>query len=342
MNDTPKQSPRLPPNQALVAPEKWPVVGERAPRKDSTPWTLTIEGLVTNPKIWSIEELMELQQVERIVDIHCVTRWSKFDACFQGVPLLSLLALCQPGPEATHISFVSRSEHAHHTSLALADLKDLDPLVAFLYDGEPLEEIHGGPIRTVVPGRYFYKSLKWLERIELLAEDRPGTWEHGSGYHNRADPWKEERYVIANIKRSEVLALFQKKDLSHKELLSLNAPQLDLSGLCAKYALLRNANFTRSQLTRADFSHANLSNAHLQDADLSYTNFHLADLEGADFRGANLVGADLRGASLFGATFCDENTQARGAQIDHTTSVSTKQLDALSPTQRAYLKTIAQ
>lgn len=333
---------RLPPNQALAAEGRWPVVGERAPRGgDDRPWRVSVEGLVTAPRSWSLEELEELEQVERAVDIHCVTRWSKLGVHFGGVPLSALLGECRPLSEARFISFVARSGHDHSTSVPLADALALGTLVALRSEGRPLETIHGGPVRTVTPGRYFYKSLKWLERIELLAEDRLGYWEADMGYHNEADPWREQRYVAANVDRREARRLLESRDLAGRDLLSLEAGRRDLAGLDARRALLRNAWFQEAKLAGARFDGANLSNAHLEGAQLVGASFRDADLEGADFRGADLRGADFRGASLFGATFCPEPGDASGrpaALVDRTTRISRDQLDGLSEAQQEFLE----
>ncbi len=337
---------RLPPHQALAAEGKWPIVGERAPRADGAPWTLTIDGLVAQPRTWTLDELLAQPQQEFTVDIHCVTRWSKLDATFDGLPLAPLLQACAPLAEGKFLSFVARSERRHSTSLPLADTLELGAFLAFRYDGAPLSEIHGGPVRTIVPGRYFYKSVKWLEHIEVLAEDRLGYWEAETGYHNHADPWKEERYIVSNLDRREVKRLLDARNLEGRELLGLQAEHMPLDGLDARDALLRDAHFAQAQLRGSRFDGANLSNAHFQGADLRGASFHHADLEGADFRGANLTGADLSGASLFGATFCPEpGTRGTGAseswdaaRIDGLQGLTEEQLSRVSEAQQTFLR----
>lgn len=321
----------LPPNQELAAPHKWPVVGERAPRADDSPWTVTFSGLVERKLSWSLEDLLVMPRVTRAIDIHCVTRWSKPEAVFEGIPLSLLLDAAKPLPEAKFLSFVARSERNHSTSLPLADVLALDAFVAFSYDGQPLEPIHGGPIRMVVPGRYFYKSLKWLERIEVLATDRLGYWEGEAGYHNVADPWREERYIASSIDRRLALQLISSRDFSDRDLLSIAAENMDLAGLNAVRALLRNANFQSANLSNADFTDANLSNADLRGASLIGARLLRTDAEGADFRGADLRGADFTGASLFGATF-------DGSVIDASTRFEESSLTALSPAQQEYVR----
>ena len=224
-------------------------------------------------------------------------------ARFRGVLLETLLALGPPAPAARFISFVARSERGHSTSLPLAEAVALGTLVATHWNDLPLPPDHGGPVRTIVPERYFYKSLKWLERIELLEEDQLGFWEGAAGYHNVADPWREQRYIAADIDPREVRAILAARSVFGRELLGLDVTGLDLAGFDARDAVLRNGRFDRTGLARGDFRGANLSNAHFGCADLTGADFRGADCEGADFCGADLTDADFRGASLFGATF---------------------------------------
>ena len=165
-------------------------------------------------------------------------------------------------------------------------------------EGQPLAERHGGPIRTVVRERYFYKSLKWLEEIRVLAEDELGYWEKEASYHNRADPWQEQRYIVPHIDNQLYRRLLKARDFSDRELLGIRADGRNLTGLTVRRAVLRDAHFERSQLDGACFDGANLSNAHFGGARLRNASFcadqgRAADLEGADFRGADLRGADL-------------------------------------------------
>jgi DMSO/TMAO reductase YedYZ molybdopterin-dependent catalytic subunit len=337
----------LPPNQQLAAPGKWPVVGEKRPRAGDEPWRVRVRGLVARPRAWLLDELRSLPPVERVVDVHCVTRWSRPGVRFGGVPLGRLLEECGPLPAARFVSFVARSERNHSTSLPLADALGLDTLVAFTCEGRPLEDAHGGPVRTVVPGRYFYKSLKWLETVELLAEDRLGYWEGAIGYHNVADPWREQRYVAANLDRQEVRRLLEARDFSGRDLRGLEVGGMDLAGLNARGAALRDAHFERANLRGACFDGANLSNAHLEGADLRGATFgadagRAADVEGANFRGADLRGADLTGASLFGATFYPDPGGAEWgpALLDHSTRVDDGALATLAatPAQEAFVR----
>jgi hypothetical protein len=340
-----EQDRELPPRQHLAAPGKWPLVGEKLPRAPGEPWTVSVTGLIARPCAWTLDELQAMPRVERSIDIHCVTRWSMLGTRFSGLPLRALLDLAGPLPAARYVSFVARSERNHSTSLPLATALELDALVALSWQGKPIEAAHGGPVRVVVPGRYFYKSLKWLERIEFLADDRPGYWEREAGYHNGADPWQEQRYVAANLDARTVRELLAKRDFSGQSLLGLEAARLDLTGLDARGALLRNVNFRGTKLLGARFDGANLSNAHLEGADLRQASFgaHLgkpADLEGANFQGGDLRGTDFTGASLFGATFCGEEAaaSAQPTQIDATTRIDAAGLDQLAPAQREFVE----
>jgi DMSO/TMAO reductase YedYZ molybdopterin-dependent catalytic subunit len=337
----PHDPPILPPNQALAAPGKWPVVGESAPLESADPWTLSIAGLVAQPNAWALDDLTALPRQSLTTDIHCVTRWSRLGVTFDGIPLTRVLEMAGGAlPEARFVQFVARSPRAHSTSLPLDVALSLGTLLTFTHQGQPLDRIHGGPVRTIVPGRYFYKSVKWLTRIVLLAEDQLGYWEGAAGYHNNADPWLEERYIARGIARRDLETLVRTRDIRGRDLLGLAAPLMDLSGLDARGALLRNADFTQTQLTGARFDGANLSNGHFRNAILTGASFVDADLEGADFSGADLRGADLRGASLFGTTF--ETKQADGehvvfARIDETTTLSSEELSRLTPDQQIFV-----
>ncbi len=181
---------RLPPGQYLT--EKWPVLhAGDVPRVDLTTWRLRVFGLVEEEISLDYEQLRALPATEVTTDIHCVTRWSRFDASFRGVHWRELATLCRPQPPAHFV--VAHAEQGYTANLPLAALEEEDALVCYEADGEPLPDEHGGPVRLVVPTRYFWKSAKWLTGLELVSADRPGFWER-YGYHNDADPWREERY----------------------------------------------------------------------------------------------------------------------------------------------------
>jgi DMSO/TMAO reductase YedYZ molybdopterin-dependent catalytic subunit len=332
--------PRLPPGQQLAAPGKWPLVGERSPGPGGA-WRLAICGEVERPLEFDLAQLQALPQVRQTIDIHCVTRWSKLGMEFAGVSLDALLQRARPRPAAQYVSFVARSPRSHSTSLPLADAFRLETLVALEAKGQPLEEVHGGPLRVVVPGRYFYKSLKWVERIELLAADRLGYWESEAGYHNEADPWLEQRFLAASLTRQQMAEALAGRDFSGRELRGIDARGRDLTGLVARDALLRNADFRDCRLQHACFDGANLSNAHFERADLRGASFAAADVEGANFAGADLRGANFAGASLVGASFGGAEAQAQDAQlaakIDRSTLFDAASLDQLVPVEAEFV-----
>jgi len=327
---------RLPPGQQLAAAGKWPLVGEREPASLPTDWSVVVSGLVDSPRTWSLNDLRSLPQETRTIDIHCVTRWSVLGAHFTGVPLSTFLDSSRPQSTAKFISFVAHSPRAHSTSLSLHDAAQLNVFIAWAFDGEPISREHGGPVRVVTPGRYFYKSLKWLSRVELLADDHLGYWEASAGYHNRADPWLEERYIASGIGKKEAAQILLDGKISGRELLGLDGSDRQLAGLQARGSLLRNANFARADLRGADFSGANLTNARFMQADLRDALFVNADLEGAHLNGSDLRGADLRGASLFGTSFVDTSPSS-AAMLDATTRIDATAVDQLMPGQTEFI-----
>ena len=189
---SPRQEPRLPPGQ--VRTDKWPVLHYGSvPRVDLAAWDFRVFGLVKEPARWTFDELLQLPQVEVRSDIHCVTRWSRFDNLWQGVSFKEVLRRVQVEPGARFA--VIHAEQGFTTNLPLSELSQDDVLLAHKHDGQDLTPEHGWPLRLVVPRRYFWKSAKWIRGVELVAEDRQGFWEQ-NGYHNDADPWKEQRYAF--------------------------------------------------------------------------------------------------------------------------------------------------
>jgi DMSO/TMAO reductase YedYZ molybdopterin-dependent catalytic subunit len=181
---------RIPPGQYVT--ERFPVLTYGPnPAYDLKTWTLTVDGEVEAPFALSWDELMALPQHDVTVDIHCVTRWSKLDTTWRGVRVRDLLERARVKPTGTHL--LAHSDGGYTTNLPLEALDDDDVLVAHAYAGEPLEHDHGAPARLLVPRRYFWKSAKFLRRLEILPEDRQGFWEL-NGYHNDADPWQEQRH----------------------------------------------------------------------------------------------------------------------------------------------------
>ena len=181
---------RLPPGQYLT--EKWPVLhAGTVPQTDLSTWDFRIYGEVENPVTLSWGEFTALPSREITTDIHCVTRWSRFDTSFKGVHWSELAKLVRPKPSARFV--VGHAEQGFTVNIPLSALEEPDALLADDADGEPLTPAHGWPLRLVIPERYFWKSAKWLRGIELLARDEPGFWER-LGYHNEADFSREERY----------------------------------------------------------------------------------------------------------------------------------------------------
>jgi DMSO/TMAO reductase YedYZ molybdopterin-dependent catalytic subunit len=181
---------RLPPGQYFT--EKWPVLhaGE-VPDVDIATWTFEVTGEVEQPVTLGFDQLLELPATEVTSDIHCVTRWSRFDAQFKGVHWRELASLCHPKPSARFV--VAHAEHGFTANVPLEALEDENALIVYEADGEPLTPDHGYPVRLFIPTKYFWKSAKWLRGIELSAVDKPGFWER-YGYHNNADFWQEQRY----------------------------------------------------------------------------------------------------------------------------------------------------
>ena len=181
---------RLPPGQYLT--EKWPVLhAGSVPHVDLATWDFRVWGEVEQPLGLTWEKLQALPSTEIVLDIHCVTRWSRFDTRFRGVHWRDLAELVQPRRSARFV--VAHAEGGFTSNVPLSFLEDEQALVACEAEGEPLTPDHGFPLRLVVPRKYFWKSAKWLRSLELRADDQPGFWER-YGYHNDADYWREERY----------------------------------------------------------------------------------------------------------------------------------------------------
>jgi DMSO/TMAO reductase YedYZ molybdopterin-dependent catalytic subunit len=186
----PELADRVPPGQYVET--GFPVLtAGPTPRVAEEDYALTIDGLVGVSRTWTLPELRALPRSTFDGDIHCVTTWSKLGTSFGGVSVDTLLELVEPRPEATHV--VVSSYGGYTTNLPLEDVTDGKAWVVWEWEGRPLPREHGGPVRFLVPARYFWKSAKWVTGLRLLDHDEPGFWEL-NGYHNRGDPWKEERY----------------------------------------------------------------------------------------------------------------------------------------------------
>ncbi len=181
---------RLPPGQYLT--EKWPVLHAGSiPSTDLATWTFEVSGEVENPVTLSWDELNALPRTEHTQDIHCVTRWSKFDMTFSGSTGAS--SSSSSSRSRAHASRSRTPSRATPRTCRSRSSRDEHALLATHANGEPLAAEHGYPLRLVIPGKYFWKSAKWLRGIELSASDKPGFWER-YGYHNDADPFEEQRY----------------------------------------------------------------------------------------------------------------------------------------------------
>ncbi|KIU51639.1 MULTISPECIES: sulfite oxidase-like oxidoreductase [Bradyrhizobium] len=181
---------RLPPGQHLTA--DWPVLDlGLLPKVTRERWWLDVHGTVEQTIYWTWPQFMAQPQTQFVSDIHCVTTWSRYDNQWEGLATRDLLAACRPRADARFVAL--HCYDGYITNLALEDFAAEDALLAHSWSGKPLEKEHGGPVRLVVPHLYFWKSAKWLQRIEFLTEDAPGFWEV-RGYHNRGDPWAEQRY----------------------------------------------------------------------------------------------------------------------------------------------------
>lgn len=188
---------RIPPGQ--IETRKWPVLHYgMVPRMDTATWTFRIWGAVARPVELSWDEMQQLPQQDVLCDMHCVTRWSRLDNTFRGVPVQDLLRRATPTPAARFALVHAAPDYT--TNLPLEDLDRPANIVAFTHNGEALTPEHGGPVRLLVPHLYLWKSAKWLTGIELLEEDEAGFWEM-NGYHMRGDPWTEERFGRPNPAR---------------------------------------------------------------------------------------------------------------------------------------------
>jgi DMSO/TMAO reductase YedYZ molybdopterin-dependent catalytic subunit len=188
---------QVPPGQVVT--HGFPVLHAGAVPYALTPqtWTLQIHGEVGAPQTLRFADLLSLPQRDLVVDIHCVTSWTKLGTHWRGVPFSAIVERARPSAAAAFVIF--ECEQGFTTSLPLAPLLDDDVLVAHTYNDQPLAAEHGGPVRMLVPKRYFYKSAKWLRGLHFVAEDEPGFWEV-RGYSNIADPWAETRYDVDDVK----------------------------------------------------------------------------------------------------------------------------------------------
>lgn len=188
---TEEKKPRLPPGQILTNKFRVLQKGE-IPRIKRDIYTLKINGAVENSVKLNLEELGNMIDARITVDIHCVTKWSKFDTKWSGIYFRSILKLVKPKVNVSFVEFTG-ADLDFTTTVPFETLKSENVILALAYENQPISDEHGGPVRAVIPDLYFYKSAKWIIKITFLENDNLGYWEKG-GYSNKADPWKEQRY----------------------------------------------------------------------------------------------------------------------------------------------------
>lgn len=183
--------PRLPPGQHITA--RFPVLQHGSVAHiNRANYKLEFTGEIEHPIILTLDKLEELKDIEIVEDIHCVTSWSKFDTRWGGISFQKLFEIVKLKITASFVEFFC-ADKEFTTTVPIDRLKGDNAILALTYEGEPINDKHGGPVRAIIPDLYFYKSAKWIIRINFLKEDRLGYWERG-GYSNKADPWKEQRY----------------------------------------------------------------------------------------------------------------------------------------------------
>ena len=182
---------RLPPGQYDVGSDFPVLTAEVTPRLDPQRWSITVDGLVAETRTWTWDDAHRLPASEFHGDIHCVTTWSKLGTRFGGVSVDTLFDAARPLPAAAFV--LATSTTGYTTNLPLADLTGGKAWVVWTHERKPLPIDHGGPVRLLVPHLYFWKSAKWVTRLTLLDHDQQGFWER-NGYHDRGDPWLEQRY----------------------------------------------------------------------------------------------------------------------------------------------------
>ena len=185
----PDGRPRIPPGQEAI--KKILDMGGIPGPADIKNFSLRIQGEVEKPLVLSYKELLALEQVQLTCDVHCVTGWTLLDSRWTGVRLSTIVRLAKPTPEANFVIFEAAAGYT--ANIPLSEARKENVILAHGFFGQKLPKEHGGPLRALVPDRYFYKSAKWLEGIKFTINDEPGYWER-NGYSNSADPWKEERY----------------------------------------------------------------------------------------------------------------------------------------------------
>ena len=185
-----REAGRLPPGQSLTL--KWPVLHEGdVPRFDPKTWDFRVTGLVNKPLRLTWDEFTRLPTKQVTADMHCVTRWSRFDVRWEGVPFTEVMKMIDAKPEAKYVMVLA--EQGYTANVPLENLMHPKTLFALKHNGEPLPPEHGYPVRLVVPELYAWKSVKWVRGLEFMPKDAPGFWEQ-NGYHIYGDPFKEQRF----------------------------------------------------------------------------------------------------------------------------------------------------
>lgn len=189
--ERPASTNRLPPGQTLT--QKWPVLHYGSiPRANLAAWDFDVKGLVEEPAHWTYQEFLALPHFAITRDMHCVTRWSTYDNRWEGIATRTILDQVMLKPEAKFV--LVHCDGGYTTNMPLSVFSDEDCLFAWRNNEQDITPEHGWPMRLVIPSRYAWKSAKWVRGIELLDKDQLGFWER-YGYHNNADPWREERFA---------------------------------------------------------------------------------------------------------------------------------------------------
>ena len=303
---------QMPPGQVLT--RRFPVTGEKSADRILTDGNYFLEVLppAGDPSRFTLADIMSLPAESGVVDIHCVTSWSRPGMSYKGASLMSVTeaAGIQPGDLKNFpwVRFEAWSERNHDTSLPVEFALENSWLV-YEMDGKPLEPSHGYPLRLFTPSRYFYKSLKWVRLIEFLSQDLLGFWERTSAYHNVGRPWEEERFEGQSMTRAEDVAAFKNIDDFSSYRYSHSNPKVFLKANLSEWKP-KSLNLSRMHIKASNFRNANLEGVNFSDSNLTLSRFHGANLRNADFRGADLEGADFSGADLTGAHFSDNPMSA--------------------------------
>ena len=185
----PDGRPRIPPGQHAV--KALPNMGGTRGAKTISGWRLEIGGEVENPRTLKFVDLLDLKQIDLTCDVHCVTGWTLLDSPWRGITMTTVIDLVKVKASARFVIFDAAGDYS--SNIPLSEARKDNVILAHGYSGGDLPQVHGAPLRGLVPDRYFYKSVKWIKAIRFVSVDEPGYYEN-SGYSNSADPWKEERF----------------------------------------------------------------------------------------------------------------------------------------------------